>query len=302
MFDILIGTLIPAHDAVSIIKQLNPKGFECYELNFTDSIEELYSLEEYSKRVLEAAEDRKISSIAFYGNTMCDEKVYKYVEMLIKKAHLFECDRVCVFAGADSKLSVPDNMPGFKKVFTPLAKLAEEYNVKIGFENCGGGWSGGAFNIAFCHEAWELMFNEVQSDALGLEWEPAHQITALIDPVAQLRKWAKKVVHVHGKDANVAWDIIKEDGIRGSKQFYWHRTPGFGDTDWTDIFTILLQNGFKGAVDIEGYHDTVYFDDMEWTAQITSLEYLKNCRGGKEYFAGPEEYRGYRKRHAKDIM
>ena len=294
MFDILIGTLIPAHPAVSMIKQLNVKGFESYELNFTENSEDLYSVEEYAKKISDVLEGRKISALSFYGNTMCDEEVYKKVEMLIKNAKLFECDRVCIFAGANPELSVPGNMPIFKKVFTPLAKLAEENGVKIGFENCGEGWQGRSHNIAFCHEAWEMMFHEVPSDALGLEWEPAHQLSFLIDPIAQLRKWAKKVVHVHGKDATVAWDIVRESGVKGTKNFAWHRTPGFGDTNWSDVVTILMQNGFKGSIDIEGYHDPVHYDDMEWTTQLASLEYLKRCRGGAEYFKGPDEYHGYR--------
>ncbi len=294
MFDILIGTLIPAYGAVSMIKQLNPKGFESYELNFADSDKELNSIDEFAKKVLDSAEGRKISSLAYYGNTMCDEEVRKKIEILIKSAHKFGCDTIGLFAGADSDKSVPDNMPLFKKVFSPLAKLAEEYGVKLGFENCGGGWHGGTHNIAFCHEAWEMMFNEVPSDALGLEWEPAHQVTAFIDPIAQVREWAKKIVHIHGKDATVAWDVVRRDGTRGASEYSWHRLPGFGDTNWSDIFTILMQNGFKGSADIEGYHDVVHFDDMEWTAQLESLKYLKCCRGGTEYFEGPNEYRGYR--------
>lgn len=75
----------------------------------------------------------------------------------------------------------------------------------------------------------------------------------------------EKVVHVHGKDATVAYDVIREYGIRGIHEFAWNRTPGFGDTNWANIVTILIQNGFEGAIDIEGYHDPVHYDDMEWT-------------------------------------
>lgn len=75
--------------------------------------------------------------------------------------------------------------------------------------------------------------------------------------------------------------------------YFTSRTPGFGDTDWRDIFTILIQNGYEGFCDIEGYHDIIHYDDMEWTSQLTSLDYLKRCRGGIDYYAGPEEYRGY---------
>ena len=109
----------------------------------------------------------------------------------------------------------------------------------------------------------------------------------------------EKIVHLHGKDATVAWDVIREHGIHGNVEYIWDRTPGFGDSNWSDIFTILLQAGFTGSVDIEGYHDPVHYDDMEWTAQVTALEYLKRCRGGMTYFEGPNEYRGYQGRRKK---
>ena len=46
----------------------------------------------------------------------------------------------------------------------------------------------GDWNIAHAPAAWELMFQEVPSPALGLEWEPCHQMVSLIDPLPQLRQ------------------------------------------------------------------------------------------------------------------
>ena len=298
MFDILIGTLIPSRSAAPMIRQLNPKGFECYELSFGK--DDFQNFDTIVNDVNEALDGRKISALGFYGNPMCDKDDYDRLVFLIENAHRLNCNRVCTFAGGDREKSVPENIPLFKETFEPLAKLAEQKGIKIGFENCGEGWNKGTYNIAFAPAAWELMFEAVPSDALGLEWEPAHQVCALIDPIPLLRKWAKRVVHVHGKDGSVAWDVLKEYGIHGSHRFAEHRTPGFGDTNWADVFTILLQNGYQGCVSIEGYHDVVHYDDMEWTAQVTSLEYLKRCRGGVEYFRGPEEYRGYKKSRKGD--
>ena len=28
-------------------------------------------------------------------------------------------------------------------------------------------------------------------------------------PVTELRKWCKKIVHVHGKDATIDWDAVR---------------------------------------------------------------------------------------------
>jgi hypothetical protein len=73
--------------------------------------------------------------------------------------------------------------------------------------------------------AWEMMFNAVPLDNIGLEWEPAHQMCALTDPLPQLRKYVKRVFHLHGKDATVLWDVIREYGIGGCRPFAFHRTP-----------------------------------------------------------------------------
>lgn len=292
MFDIKIGTMIPGMKADSMIPQLNPKGFETYELHFENWNCDM-DYHEHSKRVLDTLDGRKISVLGHYGNTLKDERVRRGVELLIDNARLYGCDVIGVFAGGDPSKSVPDTIPEFGKVFGELTRRAEANGVRIAIEGCGGGWRGGSHNIGFCEEAWELMFDAVTSDAMGLEWEPAHAMSALVEPIPQLRRWAKKVFHIHGKDGYIAWDVIREHGIRGIVPFYWDRTPSFGQSDWSEIFTILLQNGFEGSCDIEGYHDPVHYDDAEWSSQLAALDYLKRCRGGVEDFAGPGEYRGF---------
>ena len=65
------------------------------------------------------------------------------------------------------------------------------------------------------------------------------------------------------------------------------RTPGFGDTDWTRVISELRLAGYAGTIDIEGWHDPVYRDDLEMTGQVRALEYLKECRGGARFIANP---------------
>ncbi|WP_246131991.1 hypothetical protein [Paenibacillus hemerocallicola] len=55
---------------------------------------------------------------------------------------------------------------------------------------------------------------------------------------------------------------------------------GFGDSNWTDIISILRQGGYEGSIDIEGSHDPVYKNELEMTGQVHALHYLKRCRGG----------------------
>jgi sugar phosphate isomerase/epimerase len=177
---------------------------------------------------------------------------------------------------------IDESIPRFKQVFGELASRAEDKGVRIVFENCdmGGNWRTGDWNIAHNPKAWTMMFDAVPSDNLGLEWEPCHQMVNLIDPLPQLRTWVSKVFHVHGKCATIKWDVIKQHGIGGAEPFAFHRTPGFGDCNWTDIISELRSAGYVGSIDIEGWHDPVYRDDLEMTGQVSGLRYLKRCRGG----------------------
>jgi len=288
MHDIKIGTLIPPGNIKKVMPKLIPYGFETFSINFWDNIGD-WNLEELAKETMAILEGTgcTISNIGVYGNPLADgergEKTRKSWEALIDAAHLFGTDLVTGFTGRVVGKSVPESIPKFKEVFTPLCDQAKAKGIKIAFENCdmGGDWQNGDWNIAFSPKAWELMFEAVPHDNIGLQWEPCHHMVQLVDPIPQLRKWVHKIFSLHGKDATIAWDVIREKGIRCGEQYAWHRTPGFGDSNWTDIISILRMGGFKGSIDIEGWHDPIYKGEMEYVGQVHALNYLKNCRGGE---------------------
>lgn len=285
--DIRIGTLVKGgEDTPKYLRQIVPHGFESFQLTFSRQIHELDlpRLAGQVRQILADAGGRAvISSIGIYGNTLTDEAIERGWSRLIDSAEFFGCKLVCGFAGRIVNAPVPESMPRFSEVFSRLARTAEDRGVQLAFENCdmGGTWEYGDWNIAHAPTAWEQMFEAVPSAALGLEWEPCHQMVSLIDPLPQLRRWAHKVFHVHGKDATVMWDIVRTCGIRGGQRYVYHRTPGFGDTNWTDVISTLRMAGFRGSIDIEGWHDPVYRGDLEMTGQVAGLHYLRRCRGGE---------------------
>jgi len=286
MENIRIGTLVNAANAVDHIPTLVNLGFESLSITFWESTGDINLVELAKKaRAMTDPADVKISSLSVFGNPLTGEgnsaDTYQSWIRAIDNAPLFGADMVTGFTGRMPG-SIPESIPAFKKVFGELVRRAEDNGVKIAFENCymGGNWASGDWNIAVNPKAWELMFDAVPNDNIGLEWEPCHQMVQFIDPIPQLRKWAKKIFHVHGKDATIAWDVLKENGNGSPEEWCWHRTPGFGDSNWTDIITILRQNGYTGCIDIEGWHDPVYVGDLEMTGQVQALKYLKACRGG----------------------
>lgn len=282
--DIRIGTLAKIDTAPEYIKQIMHHGFESYEL--TGGGSEMQTMDQFD-RIAKSTLDllgstATISSIGYYANPLTKQSDADLFAKYIDSAHLFGTNIVGGFTGSLDGRPIPENIPVFKKVWSELAKRAEDKGVKIAFENCDydGWYHATRWNIMHSPAVWEILFNEVPSDAIGLEWEPRHQMASLVDPIPNLRKWVSKIYHVHGKDGTIAWDVIKEFGIRSGRDYIWHRTPGFGDTNWTDIISILRMAKWEGAIDIEGWHDPVYRGDLEMTGQVHALNYLKNCRGG----------------------
>jgi sugar phosphate isomerase/epimerase len=293
---IRIGTLASASKkTANYIKQILPHGFESFSLTFWQTLGEvdLPRLADEVKSVL-AGSDAVVSSVAAFGNPLLDDEAAEETRncwtALIDSAHLFGCDIVAGFAGRIPDLPIDKNMGRYKEIFTPLAKQAADKGVRLAFENCdmGGTWYSGGCNIAQTPRAWDMMFETIPMDNIGLEWEPCHQMVKLIDPMPELRKYVSRIFHLHGKDATVLWDVVREHGVFGPEQFAFHRTPGFGDSNWADIISELRRGGFEGSIDIEGWHDPVYCGDLETTGQVRGLNYLKACRGG-DYVPNPSE-------------
>jgi sugar phosphate isomerase/epimerase len=285
--NIRIGTLVNGgENTVNYLKQIMPHGFESISITFWQNVDvDIVKFAAETRAIVEGA-GAVISSVSCFGNPLerreIDDVTRKGWETLIDNTHLFGCNIVTGFAGRLIDVPIDQQMDRYAEVWGPLAKRAADKGVKIAFENCdmGGTWSKGDWNIAMTPVAWEMMFNAIPSENVGLQWEPCHQMVKLIDPIPQLRKYVSKVFALHGKDCTINWDVIRETGIIGPNQFAFHRTPGFGDSNWTDIITILRMGGFKGSIDIEGWHDPVYRGELEMMGQVHGLNYLKACRGG----------------------
>ncbi len=293
---IRIGTMVRAMQSnpAAYVRAILPLGFESIQPFFWQTLGNT----DIPRLAVELKDeigdgDIKISALGMFGNPLEDQDLDRETlrgwEVLIDNARQFGADVVAGFTGRIRGRPLPESLPRFKAVWGELARRAADQGVRIAFENCAmnGNWATGDWNIAHNPDAWEMMFNELPNDNVGLEWEPCHQLVYLIDPIPQIRKWTQRIFHVHGKDATVRWDVIREHGVFGKLPFVQMRTPGFGDSDWTRIISELRLAGFKGSIDIEGWHDPVYRDALEMTGQVRALTFLKECRGGARPIPNP---------------
>ena len=133
-----------------------------------------------------------------FGNPLEDQPLDRETlagwETLIDNAHLFGTDIVAGFTGRVRGKPAAREPAALQGGLGPLAKRAADKGVRIAFENCAmdGNWATGDWNIAHNPDAWEMMFDALPDENLGLEWEPCHQIVYLIDPLPQIRDWASQ--------------------------------------------------------------------------------------------------------------
>ncbi|MTB52415.1 sugar phosphate isomerase/epimerase [Lewinella sp. W8] len=231
-----------------------------------------------------------ISGLGYYPNPLVADaeegQVYiDHIRAVIDAAATLGLDRVNTFIGRDPKKSVEDNWPRFLEVWKPLVEHAESRGVKIGIENCpmlftNDEWPGGK-NLATTPAIWTKMFADLDSDHIGLNYDPSHLIWQHMDYLAPMRDFSDRLFHVHAKDVRVDQHKLNQHGIMAPPNL-WHepKLPGMGGVDWGQFFSILTSAGYDGPVCVE-VEDRAYEGslDKRIAALRQSHNYLKQFMG-----------------------
>lgn len=156
----------------------------------------------------------------------------------------------------------------WKETFPEVVAHAETRSVRLALE----GWPGPApfYPALGCTpEMWRAMFAAVPSPAFGLNFDPSHLARIGVDWRRALDEFGDRVVHVHGKDADMDPERLYEHGTLGPTfrksvpfgESWWRYTiPGEGMVDWCRLIGRLEDFQFDGVVSVEledyRYHDT----------------------------------------------
>src|SRR5450432_531188 len=120
-------------------------------------------------------------------------------------------------------------------------------------------YPGGA-NIAINPFGFEALFKGFgDSPHVGLQYDPSHLVWQMMDPIQTARDFVDKIYDVHLKDTEVRWQILRKSGIHPltNEQWWRYRLPGMGSIDWPAFFTVLMDAGYQGAMNIE-HEDDLY--------------------------------------------
>ena len=219
--------------------------------------------EEDAARILEMCRSRKIeiSSLAFYPNTLDPnlEKRRNNIEHLMKvidASARLGVNMVTTFIGRDQNKSVEENLKIVSEVWPPIIKHAEEKGVRIAIENCPmlfseDEWPGGQ-NLMTRPDIWKEVFEILESDYLGINYDPSHFVWQMMDYIQPLYEFRAKIFHVHYKDIKLFPEKLKRVGTMAYPLSYMSpKLPGLGDVDWGKYVSALTDIGYDGYTCIE---------------------------------------------------
>lgn len=142
-------------------------------------------------------------------------------------------------------------------LFGPLLELAEKNNVRLCFENCP--LMG---NIAISPVMWRRIFERLDSDKLGIAYDPSHLVWEMVDPYAPINEFKDRIFHVHAKDAAIDREQLAQTGILTDFSWWSYRIPGRGELDWKKLLGMLKANGYDGTISLE-HEDAAYEGTLE---------------------------------------
>ncbi|WP_320163519.1 sugar phosphate isomerase/epimerase [uncultured Trichococcus sp.] len=242
-----------------------------------------------AQKILDYAADRQveISALAYYPNPL-DENLAKrqaaidHLHRLIDAAKLLHVNLVTTFIGRMQTKSIAENLDEMEIVWKPILEHAEKAGVKIGIENCPmlftqDEWPGGQ-NLMTTPDIWRQVFARLDSDAIGLNYDPSHFVWQQIDYIAPLYEFKDKIFHVHYKDIKLFPEKLKDVGVMATPlQYMSPKLPGLGDVNWGRYVSALTDIGFDGysCIEVEDKSFEKNYDDVKKSVTL-SAHYLRN--------------------------
>lgn len=212
---------------------------------------------------LKYASDRnvQVSALAYYPNPLSpvDEErsaAITHICKLIDTAGETGIGLVNTFIGRDRFKTVEENLSLYEQIWTPIIEKAEKSGVRIAIENCPmifsrDEWPGGN-NLACTPAIWDEMFQRIDSDNLGLNYDPSHCVILDMDYLKPLYQYRNKIFHVHLKDTHLFREKLDQVGrMAYPLQFMVPKLPGLGDIDWAQFCGALYDIHFEGCACVE---------------------------------------------------
>ena len=297
----LVSAILDQSDFYEMIDIVAENGLDCVEVacwpagkaerryaGVSHIDTENLTKEQAEKYQAYAAEKKvAISALAYYPNPL-DEDLEKrqlvidHIYSVIDAAKLMKINLVTTFIGRMPSKTISENLKEVEEVWKPILAYAEKQKVKIAIENCPmlfteDEWPGGQ-NLMTTPALFRKIFDLLDSEYLGLNFDPSHFVWQQMDYLAPIYEFKDKLFHVHYKDIKVYWSKLQEVGVMATPLEYMSpKIPGLGDVDWGKYVSALTDIGYSGYTCIE-VEDRAFESDYEDVKRSIkqSAHYLRN--------------------------
>ena len=297
----LVSAILDQSDFYEMIDIVAENGLDCVEVacwpagkaerryaGVSHIDTENLTKEQAEKYQAYAAEKKvAISALAYYPNPL-DEDLEKrqlvidHIYSVIDAAKLMEINLVTTFIGRMPSKTISENLKEVEEVWKTILAYAEKQKVKIAIENCPmlfteDEWPGGQ-NLMTTPALFRKIFDLLDSEYLGLNFDPSHFVWQQMDYLAPIYEFKDKLFHVHYKDIKVYWSKLQEVGVMATPLEYMSpKIPGLGDVDWGKYVSALTDIGYSGYTCIE-VEDRAFESDYEDVKRSIkqSAHYLRN--------------------------
>ena len=297
----LVSAILDQSDFYEMIDIVAENGLECVEVacwpagkaerryagvshidteNLTKDQAEKYNAYAKEKKVA-------ISALAYYPNPLDEDlakrqQVIDHLYSVIDAAKMMDIHLVTTFIGRMPTKTISENLKEMEKVWKPIIAYAEQQQVKIAIENCPmlfteDEWPGGQ-NLMTTPDLFRKIFAILDSEYIGLNFDPSHFVWQQMDYLAPLYEFKDKLFHIHYKDIKLYWSKLQEVGVMATPLEYMSpKLPGLGDVDWGKYVSALTDVGYNGYTCIE-VEDRAYETDYEDVKRSIkqSTHYLRN--------------------------
>lgn len=260
-------------DFETVTRWAKEQGFDCMEVGPTFPLDQRLFEQTLSRY------DMRISALTYCRNYLSsdpEEATHHRQELCrrIEFARALHVDKIVTSTGIDKRIqeNIYDSADSIRRtpeksldavveVFKPILEVAEKNGVKLAFENCP--LMG---NIAISPVMWRMLLERLDSNQVGLAYDPSHLVWQMIDPYKHIPEFADRIIHVHAKDMHVDWESLRDTGFLTDFRWWHARIPGHGDLDWAKLIGILKECGYDGSISIE-HEDKQYEGSQEKVLQ-----------------------------------
>lgn len=154
-----------------------------------------------------------------------------------------------------------------------LGKIAKDMGMKLTFHHHMG-------TVVQTADEIDRMMENTDPDLFYLLYDSGHLAYCGEDYPAVLKRYAKRIAHVHLKDVRA--EVVKKvkenkmsflDGVRAGA----FTVPGDGVIDFTPIFQVLADSGYEGWMVVEAEQDPAKANPFEYA--LKARKYIKDVAG-----------------------